>query len=81
MFKSTSGAVDKMIRYQSSVTLRVVVAETGKVLQKKVITQPAPKCKKIYTIGSFDGPWWDVAEVPAKKINDYATAVSKQNVK
>lgn len=81
MYESTNGAVNEMTRYQSSVTLRLVAARTGKVLQKKVITQAAPACKKTYAyIATGDGPWWDVTEVPAEAINAWAVSMSSKPV-
>jgi hypothetical protein len=82
LFRSMNGAVNEMTRYESSVTLRVVAAETGKVLQRKVLTQPAPKCKKSYTyISTGNGPWWDVKQVSAKRVNEWATALSSKPAK
>jgi hypothetical protein len=80
LYKTQDGVVGKVVRYQDRVTIRVVVAATGKVLQKKVLTHPIPKCPKTITYSLI--PTWEVTnEVTNEQIDDYATNVSKQPVK
>ena len=60
----------------------MVVAKTGKVLQKKVLSKPAPKCSKKVKVGWENPPWKITHSIPTQaQINKYATAVSKQKVK
>jgi len=78
-YKNEAGEVGEVLRYKDSVTVRVVVAETGKTLQKKVLANPAPKCPKNFTVtGNFE--WRIIDEVTAEQVNEYATAVSTQQV-
>jgi hypothetical protein len=80
LYKTEDGQIGKVVRYQDKVTVRVVVAQTGKVLQKKVMTHPIPKCPKTITYTLV--PTWEVTnEVTNEQIDAYATGVSKQAVK
>jgi hypothetical protein len=66
----------EVIRKQGRATIRVIEAATGKTLQKKVLTNPAPRCPKRFT--TAPGYWVLVEPVTDKQINRYATSVSKQ---
>lgn len=81
LYKTEAGEVGEVVRYQDKVTVRVVVAATGKVLQKKVLTSATPKCPgaKFWTTGAWG--WKLKNPVTPEQINKYATAVSKQQVK
>lgn len=78
----------ELLQYRYRSTIRVVVAETGKTLQKKVLNGSIPPCGdapedqwSIPDMGE-DPPWhlFGVEVTPAQ-VNTYATTVSKQPVK
>lgn len=78
-YKNEAGEVAEVFRYKDSVTVRVVVAATGKALQRKVLANAAPKCLKDFWVSGTDG-WQIIDEVTAEQVNEYATAVSTQKV-
>jgi hypothetical protein len=80
LFKTEDGEVGEVVRSQDKVTFRVVVAETGKTLQTKVLSSPAPKCPgtKFWTTGNWG--WTLTNPVSVEQIDKYAMAVSKQKV-
>jgi len=80
-YKTEAGEVGEVIRYRETMTIRVVVAATGKVLQKKALTSATPKCPgaKFWTTGTWG--WTLKNPVTADQISTYITAVSKQQVK
>ena len=75
LYKSGS-EVHEVIRKQGRATVRVIEAATGRALQKKVLTNAAPKCPKKFT--ATPGYWVLVEPVTDKQINRYAGSVSKQ---
>ncbi len=80
LYKTEDGEVGEVVRYQDKVTFRVVVAETGKDLQTKVISSPAPKCPgtKFWTTGAWG--WKLMGKVTDEQTNQYVAAVLKQQV-
>ncbi len=66
---------------QARETVEVVVASTGKVLQKKVLTNPAPNCPAIYSSPVLLDNDVVTNSVTWEQVSKYATAVSKQPVK
>ena len=81
LYKTEGGEVGEVVRSQDKVTVRVVVAATGKDLQTRVLSSRVPKCPgtKFWTTGAWG--WTLIDKVTAGQINQYATAVSKQQVK
>lgn len=80
-YKTSDGAIGELKRFQDKVTVRVVAATTGKVLQKKVLSHPIPKCPKKVTFYGLIPTWEITTEVTNEQIDAYATGVSKQAVK
>lgn len=75
-YKTEAGEVGEVVRYQDTMTLRVIVAQTGKALQEKVLKNPAPKCPKSLVVPK--GFEWNLKNpVTAEQVNTYATAVSE----
>jgi hypothetical protein len=79
-YTSEGGIVGEVVRRQEVMTVRVIVAATGKELQKRVIKSAAAKCPRTLTVAIM-GEWAVWNEVTPAQINDYARAVSKQKVK
>ena len=79
-YKSEGGIVGEVVRRQEVMTVRAIVAATGKELQKKVITSAAAKCPKTLTVAIM-GEWAVWNEVTPAQVDKYATTVSKQPVK
>jgi hypothetical protein len=78
LYRTEAGEVGDVTRYREVMTLRVVGAATGKVLQKKVITSAMPKCPRQVVMPV--GQWHVETTVTGKQVNAYAKAVSKQKV-
>jgi len=73
-----------VIRYKQTITVRVIVASTGKTLQSKTFTGSSPGCaSSINTEDMQDNPPWHLigAAPDDSVINSYATTVSTQAVK
>jgi hypothetical protein len=77
LYKADDGEVGEVVRYEDTMTFRVVVAQTGTTLQKKVITNPAPECPKLIGVDLL-GEWFVKNRITDEQINEYATAVSNQ---
>jgi hypothetical protein len=79
LYKTEAGAVGEVVRHRETMTLRVVVAATGKLLQKRVLTSVIPKCPKKVSLPV--GQWYVESTVTDEQVNDYVTKVSRQPVK
>ncbi len=74
----------ELLLQRYKMTIRVVVARTGKTLQTKVLVGSLPTCGgKFSSLDlSVEPPWKGYgSEVTVSQINQYATAVSNQPVK
>ena len=86
--RQSDDATGELLQFRYTSTIRVVVAKTGKTLQKKVLLGSTPPCGDApddeWSIPDMgDDPPWHLFGVPvtAKQVNSYATTVSKQKVK
>jgi hypothetical protein len=81
LYKTEDGEVGEVVRYQDRLSIRVIVATTGKSLQTKILSGPVPTCPgtKSWTSGSWG--WTLKDKVTAQQIDEYARTVSKQPVK
>jgi hypothetical protein len=83
-YKRTDGKVGTIIRYKQTITVRVLVASTGKTLQSKTFTGSSPGCADSITTDDLrdNPPWHLIGAAPADStINGYATTVSTQKAK
>jgi hypothetical protein len=78
-----SGKVGQLIRYKQRIIVKVIVAQTGKVLQTKTLYGTTPSCSKNVSIPWGQSPPWKIygKDVSDSAINNYAVAVSTQQVK
>ena len=74
LYKSGNKSYE-VIRKQGRATIRVIEAATGKMLHKKVLTNPAPRCPKKFT--TTPGYWVLVEPVTDEQVDKYATSLSK----
>ncbi len=79
-YKSDDGSTGEVIRHQDTMTLSVVVAATGKALQKKVIKNPAPKCPAKVWVAKGTESFFVKNPVTPEQVDTYARSVSKQPV-
>ena len=77
-----------LLQFRYASTIRVVIARTGKTLQRKVLLGSIPPCGDApddeWSIPDMgDDPPWHLFGLPvtAKQVNSYATSVSKQKVR
>ena len=83
-YKRTDGKIGTLMAFRSVVTVRVVVAATGKTLQSKTFNGKSPGCPQHVTTDDLkdNPPWHLIGDPPADSvINDYAVSVSTQKAK
>jgi len=81
------GVWGELVQYRYKSTIRMVIAETGKTLQRKALFGSVPPCGNApqdqYSIPDMnEKPPWHLygVEVTPAQVNKYATAVSTQKV-
>ena len=81
--RASDGEVGEIIRYRSTVKVRVVVARTGKDLQYRTLAGSTPACATSLSLFASGSPPWGMHgdDVSDDAINAYATSVSTQKVK
>ena len=82
--RKSDGVAGELLLERYKMTIRVVVAKTGKTLQTKALFGSVPTCGgKFSSLDlSVKPPWKGYgSEVTVSQINQYATAVSNQPVK
>jgi hypothetical protein len=80
--RAGDGKVGEVIRYKESVTVRVVVALTGRTLQSKTFYGTVPACSKSLPDPGTNPPWRIYGNDPSHSaINKYAVAVSTQSTR
>ena len=85
--RQSDGVWGELVKYRYKSTIRVVIAETGKTLQRKALFGSVPPCGNApqdqYSIPDMnEKPPWHLygVEVTPAQVNKYATAVSTQKV-
>jgi hypothetical protein len=85
--RQSDGVWGELVQYRYKSTIRVVIAETGKTLQRKALYGSVPPCGNApedqYSIPDMnEKPPWHLygVEVTPSQVQKYATAVSTQKV-
>jgi hypothetical protein len=81
--RDSDGVVGQVLRFKENVTVRVVVASTGKTLQSKTFSGDVPSCADTITNWVGEDPPWNIygSSPEDSAINTWVTAVSIQKVK
>jgi hypothetical protein len=77
--RGSDGKIGSVVKTRHTVTVTVIVAQTGKRLQTKVLLGPIPNCDASEMVSSGNPPWPIYGSlVSTEAINSYAEAVSRQ---
>ena len=78
----SDGKVGTVVRYHQAITVKIVVAKTGKVIQSKSFYGTTPKCSSQVEISSDPPPWKIYGGYPSDAaISSWILAVSTQKAR